>query len=66
MADAVLKAGALLGCQIASTARLAAQLPWLLWQNATQRATPAPEQGATYYEGRVAHIRRRPVENKFE
>ncbi|WIA12448.1 hypothetical protein OEZ85_012483 [Tetradesmus obliquus] len=31
-----------------------------------QQQTPAAHPGATFYEGKVTHVRRRPVENSFE
>lgn len=64
--DTLYKAGALLYTQVISLARMALLLPRLLLSNAMQQQTPAAHPGATFYEGKVTHVRRRPVENSFE
>eukprot|EP00882_Tetradesmus_deserticola_P033600 GHRQ01038398.1.p3 GENE.GHRQ01038398.1~~GHRQ01038398.1.p3 ORF type:complete len:120 (+),score=41.73 GHRQ01038398.1:319-678(+) len=64
--DTVYKAGALLYTQITSLVRLAVLLPQLLLSNAIQQQPPPAHPGAMFYEGKVTHIRRRPVHNSFE
>jgi hypothetical protein len=64
--DTVYKAASLLYTQVSSVVRLVFLLPRLLLSNATQQRTPPAHAGATFYEGKVTHVRRRPVENSFE
>lgn len=64
--DTLYKAGALLYTQVACVVRLAVLLPRLLLSNVMQQQTPPAHPGTTFYEGKVTHVRRRPVENSFE
>lgn len=64
--DAVYKAFSLLYTQITSVARITALLPRLAAANAFKRTILLPEAGCTFYEGKVIHVRRKPVENSFE
>eukprot|EP00878_Enallax_costatus_P024533 GHUV01026186.1.p1 GENE.GHUV01026186.1~~GHUV01026186.1.p1 ORF type:complete len:306 (+),score=57.17 GHUV01026186.1:617-1534(+) len=64
--DTVYKAFSLLYTQITSVARIITLLPRLVAANACKQSSLQPEAGCTYYEGKVMHVRRRPVENSFE
>jgi hypothetical protein len=64
--DALYKAAALLYTQASSLIRMVVLLPQLLVSNTMQQQMPPAHPGATFYEGKVTHVRRRPVENSFE
>lgn len=64
--DTLYKAGSLVYTQISSVARLAALLPRLVVTNGLGQQRQQPEPGCTFYEGKVVHVRRKPVENSFE
>jgi hypothetical protein len=64
--DVACKGAALLACQVLETLRLALALPHALLLACLARKSVEDEPGAIFYEGRVAHCRRRPVRNSFE
>eukprot|EP00879_Flechtneria_rotunda_P033050 GHRR01036572.1.p1 GENE.GHRR01036572.1~~GHRR01036572.1.p1 ORF type:complete len:149 (+),score=36.68 GHRR01036572.1:182-628(+) len=65
--DVIYKAGSLLYTHLSSILRVAAELPYYLVANATQKQQHLePHSGCTYYAGKVTHIRRRPVKNSFK
>jgi hypothetical protein len=64
--DTLYKAASLLYTQVSCVVRVVFLVPQLLLSNATQQRPPPAHPGATFYEGKVTHVRRRPVENSFE
>jgi len=64
--DVLYKGTSLLLTQITTAARIALSLPRYVIANATQQTADSPHPGATYYEGKVIHSRRQPVQNSFE
>jgi hypothetical protein len=68
--DVLYKGAALLACQALETLRIALAVPHALclcaFASLARGGAVEDDPGAIFYEGHVAHTRRRPVRNSFE